>query len=118
MVKLINVVVRFFLYVLVAFPILKGIFGGGFFAGVGAFVVVALVASILEARGIMKRLINALTSAIGISENASIKDTITDTVNGTLTGAEKVVECPNCGSQVSIKGATATCEGCGTLLSK
>lgn len=116
MAKLIKVAVRFVIYVVFMFSIIKGMFGGGILGGIGAFIVVAIIASILEARGIMKKLIDMLLTKMGISEKDSITDTIGDTINGTNNRVEKVVECPNCGTQTIIKGATGECEGCGTVL--
>ncbi len=115
MVALLKIAIRFIIYVVILFPLVSGIFGGEIIGNIIGFIVVALVASILEIRGIMRTLINSIFGFAGgvmkKSDNA-----LSETLGSTIAPDEAIAECPNCGSQITLKNSRGRCDGCGTEL--
>lgn len=112
--KVIAVGTRVILYLFLIFPILKSIltFGNGTIAGIIgwilAFVLTAFIVSVLEIRGITKKLVGFLTSW----GESKIKTTIgEDTIL-----SKSIVVCPNCGETNEFSGTKKKCSSCGTLL--
>jgi len=110
---LISIGIRFFTYIVVLLPILRGIFSGlGWFGIVPALILLVIIASILEARKIMAKLVDfvldifKLSPATGDSKSSNIIDEIIQAV---------VIECDSCGTQVKLRLNKGKCEACGKV---
>ncbi len=113
--KFLRFLVRFIIYVVILFPILSGILGGKWYSGVIAFIILAIVGSILEVRGLMKRFVDAILAVFaGVMKNQD--NAISSTVGKAIAPEEKTVECPNCGAFVKTKNGAGKCDSCGTEL--
>ncbi len=112
--KVITIGTRVILYLFIIFPILKSIltFGNGpvgaVIGWILAVLLTAFIVSILEVRGITKKLVGFLTSWGEKKIKSSIgEETIL---------SKTVVVCPNCGETNEFSGLKKNCSCCGTLL--
>lgn len=113
--KVIQIGTRVILYLFIIFPILRSIltFGYGTFAEVMgwilALILTAFIVSVLEVRGITKKLVSFLTDR---------GEKLIQTKIGNQTILSKsIVVCPNCGETNEITGTKGKCVSCGTMLS-
>ncbi len=113
MAKLLSIVLRFVIYLMIILPLLTNIFGGEWYSYIFAFIVLIVLASILEARGLMKRFINWVISFFGVAMKNQ-DNALSNTLGQTIAPDEKDQECPNCGNIVKIINGKGNCESCGT----
>jgi len=109
--------IRFILYIMIVFPIFRGVFSGlgGILSFILAFFVTIILISILEVRGLTKKLVNFVSNLVGVKLKSS-SGAIASTLGDAISPEESIVECPNCGSQVTLKNGRGNCSCCDTAL--
>lgn len=117
MIGLFKFFIRFIIYVVILIPLVTNILGGSKVAGVIAFLLVAVVASILEVRGIMKTFVNSILGLMGKTMKKQ-NNALAETLGEVIAPDETVVTCPSCGAQATLKNGSGKCDTCGNLIAK
>ena len=113
--KILRFLVRFVIYVVILFPLLSNILGGKWYSNVIAFVILLAIGSILELRGIMKHVVDSILGLFaGVMKNQD--NSVSNSIGGMIAPDEKVVECVNCGTLVTLRNGKGKCDSCGTPL--
>lgn len=117
MIGVIKFFIRFVIYFGILIPLITSILGGSQVAGVIAFIVVVIAASILEKRGIMPTFINSILGLLGKTMKKQ-DNALAETLGEVIAPDESLTNCPGCGSQVTLKNGSGKCDCCGNLISK
>ncbi|MDL2232446.1 hypothetical protein LJC63_02545 [Ruminococcaceae bacterium OttesenSCG-928-L11] len=116
---LLNIVIRWFMYVMILFPFTRGIFSfaGNVLSWILAFLLSAFVISILEIRGQTKKIVQFFAKLLGAKLKSS-DGAVSNVLAQAIDPDEIYKECPNCGSQVLLSNGKGKCDSCDTFVTQ
>ena len=121
--KALRLVIKFIFYFMIVFPfvgaVVGAIVGQGFIGGVVGFIAAVGTAFWLEKNGVTNRILDKLSNAVKGSGSTSSTDSVLPNLfSDKPTGVETTMDCPNCGSKVTLINGRGKCDSCDSAFDK